>query len=202
MENNFAPAVIKNIRIKEHKIEFSENSRGLPVARHFRMMSSGKNKGLYKYVEGIYFQNEEKRAAWVAKKVDNIKGWIKIEEDQKAAKKAARADMKHDFEVGQVYYDSWGYDQTNIDFYKIVEVKEKSVVIQEIAGEYVEGTAGHDSMNVKPSTKGDGSGKKEVKIIQCGISSNGKPFYYIKSRHGWISKYDAGEKGVYSSWGH
>lgn len=34
--------------------------------------------------------------------------------------------------VGDIYVCSWGYDQTNIDYYKVLEVKNKSVVIASI----------------------------------------------------------------------
>jgi hypothetical protein len=36
--------------------------------------------------------------------------------------------QKTDPEVGQILYSSWGYDQTNIDFYQIVRVSEKGSV--------------------------------------------------------------------------
>lgn len=35
--------------------------------------------------------------------------------------------------VGDIFVCSWGYDQTNIDYYKVLEVKNKSVVIAEVA---------------------------------------------------------------------
>ena len=34
--------------------------------------------------------------------------------------------------VGDIFVCSWGYDQTNIDYYKVLEVKNKSVVISAI----------------------------------------------------------------------
>jgi hypothetical protein len=43
--------------------------------------------------------------------------------------------------VGTIFYASWGYDQTNVDFYKVVEVSKsgKSVKIMECAADLVEG---------------------------------------------------------------
>lgn len=199
-----APAVIKAIRIKENKIEFSTNQKGFPVARYFRLMSSGKNKGQYKSIEGYYFQTEEKRKIWVEKKVAEIKSRISAEESYKNSKKEARANMKHSFEVGQIFYDSWGYDQTNIDFFKIIEVKEKSVVIQEIGASPVPGTYGHDSQNVSPNPDSV-FGKPMLKIIQVSVDHSGKAHYRFSGKHsfsGSLSPYHHGEKGVYSSWGH
>ena len=34
--------------------------------------------------------------------------------------------------VGDILYSSWGYYQTNIDFYKVVKVSEFSVLIQKL----------------------------------------------------------------------
>jgi len=42
--------------------------------------------------------------------------------------------------VGDILYSSWGYDQTNIEFFKVVKVSEFSVWIQEIGSKIVEVT--------------------------------------------------------------
>lgn len=38
------------------------------------------------------------------------------------------------FKVGDILYSSWGYDQTNIDFFQVVKATDKSVWIREIEG--------------------------------------------------------------------
>ena len=191
---------IRNIKIQEYKIDLSENSKGQPVARYSKLITVGKNKGQYKLYEGFYFTSEEKRQIWIREKISKIQANLAYETGRKEAKKAARENMKHDFKVGDIYYDSWGYDQTNIDFYEIIEVKAKSLVIQEIAGKAVKGTEGFDSVNVVP-VAGDFAGKPEVKMITFYIQADGTPKYFIKSRHGWISKYEKEDRGVNCSWG-
>ena len=42
--------------------------------------------------------------------------------------------------VGDTLYSSWGYDQTNIEFFKVVKVSDFSVWIQEIGTKIVEVT--------------------------------------------------------------
>ena len=43
---------------------------------------------------------------------------------------------KHNIKVGDIFYHSWGYDQTNIDFYQVVSVTAKTISIRRIvAGE-------------------------------------------------------------------
>lgn len=45
--------------------------------------------------------------------------------------------------VGDIVYTSWGYDQTNIDFYQVVKVTKASVKLQRIAAT-VESSTGYD----------------------------------------------------------
>lgn len=201
-ETTTTPAKISAIKLHGHKIEISTNVKGQPVARLFKYITVGKNKDTYKLIEGFYFRDEARREEWVKEKVAAINQRLNDKNERQSAKQAIRANMQHGFEVGQIYYDSWGYDQTNIDFYQIVEVKAKSVVIRSIGGEFVPGTQGMDCSNVRP-VKDSFSGEPMQKNIQFSINSNNQqPHYYIKSRHGWISLYEKGERGVYSSWYH
>ena len=38
-------------------------------------------------------------------------------------------------QVGDIYASSWGYDQTNVNFYQVLKVTPKTVTVQEIYGE-------------------------------------------------------------------
>jgi hypothetical protein len=42
--------------------------------------------------------------------------------------------------VGDILYSSWGYDQTNIEFFKVVKVSDFSVWIQELRSQITEVT--------------------------------------------------------------
>jgi hypothetical protein len=42
--------------------------------------------------------------------------------------------------VGDILYSSWGYDQTNIEFFKVVKTSEFSVWIQKVGSKVVEVT--------------------------------------------------------------
>jgi hypothetical protein len=47
-------------------------------------------------------------------------------------------------EKGTILYASWGYSMTLVDFYQVVEVKGKSLImVEEIGGEVVTGQAGY-----------------------------------------------------------
>lgn len=42
--------------------------------------------------------------------------------------------------IGDLYYDIWGYEQTNVDFYQVVALKgEHTAVIRQIVNDYLSG---------------------------------------------------------------
>jgi hypothetical protein len=42
------------------------------------------------------------------------------------------------FNIGDVLYSSWGYDQTNINFYQVIKVSEKTLTLRQIEGKVSE----------------------------------------------------------------
>jgi hypothetical protein len=52
--------------------------------------------------------------------------------------------------IGEIFRRSWGYDQTNVDYFQVVELKAKTVVVREIDSTLVEGSAGAMCGNVVP----------------------------------------------------
>lgn len=53
-----------------------------------------------------------------------------------------RKEYKHDLEIGDILYASWGYDQTNVNFFQVTAKTEKTVTFGEIAQSIVEGSGG------------------------------------------------------------
>jgi hypothetical protein len=41
------------------------------------------------------------------------------------------------YKVGDVVMNTWGYEQTNVEFYQVLEVKNKSLVVREICADVV-----------------------------------------------------------------
>ncbi|MCL2310945.1 MAG: hypothetical protein FWC41_00440 [Firmicutes bacterium] len=90
-----------------------------------------------------------------------IECWIEVEEDGKASprpprwwaeqnipktlfpnrnKQNAKNIVKniHGVEVGDIFYTSWGYDQTNVCFYQVVAVTSRMATIREIRSKVTE----------------------------------------------------------------
>jgi hypothetical protein len=49
------------------------------------------------------------------------------------------ADHHKKIAIGDIFYSSWGYDQTNVDFYKVVSKTAKKVIVREVKSERVGG---------------------------------------------------------------
>jgi hypothetical protein len=50
---------------------------------------------------------------------------------------AERKDAVNPYKVGDVFRSSWGYDQTNINYYQAIKVTTKTVTVREIAQERI-----------------------------------------------------------------
>jgi len=59
-----------------------------------------------------------------------VREWLADQRESAAAKARARAanNGPHSLRVGQVLYSSWGYDQTNIDWYEVTKILGKRYV--------------------------------------------------------------------------
>jgi hypothetical protein len=69
------------------------------------------------------FRTEEARETYV-------KQWVQDLVEREESKKKDRAERKsgHDLKVGDILNTSWGYDQTNVDYFQVVGLKSKTMV--------------------------------------------------------------------------
>jgi hypothetical protein len=176
-----------HLSIKEEPLIIAYCVRSKSKARFAKPLFNYRFRSIERMVE---FCNE-----WIERVEKNVNS----ENERKAKKKEAQKVMNHNFKVGMFIYNSWGYDQTNIDFYQVVECKEKSVILREIAKSIVAGSEGFMSAKVKP-IKDYFVGEPILKRINISVSYNGNISYYIKAKHGCFSEYANAESGVYSSW--
>lgn len=57
-------------------------------------------------------------------------------------RKEARLRFQNPYKVGDIMHHSWGYDQTNCDFYQVVGITGSSVDLRKIVSERVPGSEG------------------------------------------------------------
>lgn len=88
------------------------------------------------------FKGKAVKAAWrywfrsVGDRSKRIAGFFEADVEavnRKAEAVATRKAFRHDLEIGDVLVSSWGYDQTNIDYYQVVRRSAKCVWIRPIA---------------------------------------------------------------------
>ena len=93
----------------------------------------------YKPYANYCFSSEEKRDEYVSNQFAREAERNEAKEAEKTRKKA----FKTSFKVGDILYSSWGYDQTNIDFYQVTEVSKtgKTIKIRKIKSKTVETVA-------------------------------------------------------------
>lgn len=91
---------------------------------------------------GIAFQGKSNKPLWhyrftsEERRTEQVRATTETRREvlaRKAADKAAKAAFKHDLKVGDIFTSSWGYDQTNVDFYEVTEVPSgKSVKLRPV----------------------------------------------------------------------
>lgn len=127
------------------------------------------------------------------KYVNEFFAGLRSQQKRKAEKQAKKRAFQHTLKKGDILNTSWGYDQTNVEFYQVTQVKsKKSVVIKRIGAKRVEAT-GPDSemiMPVKGAFLDEPAMTKRV--------SEGNTIRIDKVRTAWVWS----GRPVYTSWGH
>ena len=96
--------------------------------------------------------------------------------DEKQAEKELKKNYRTSLKVGDIMHGSWGYDMTINEFYQITEIKNKTVVLQEIGT--LKKAMGHQDYDVKP--RADYFIGEPIKRILQVRFYDGKPYEYIK----------------------
>ena len=145
------------------------------AVRVYRRLKTGAEK-LEKYIsfpdtrEGA---SEARMVAYCGEILASEQKLAQYRAEQAAAKKAAQAAGVNPFKVGDVLYSSWGYEQTNVDFYQITRVSEKSVWYKKIqctlaAGEGLSPMAGYVTAVKDSFVDGAEEFCRPVKFNVCG----------------------------------
>jgi len=134
-------------------------------------------------------QNEEHQLRQAAAFFDKVRRFEAQRASDKAARKAAR-DNYMPFAIGDILDYTWGYEQTNVEFYQVTAVNGKTVTLTPISHE-THGDPGYSSMagNATPikdkfcgtpiNKRMQGLDGKTIVSFEFGIGYlwNGKPVY-------------------------
>jgi hypothetical protein len=144
------------------------------------------------------FRTGQQRNDYVAKWLADQKSWSDQKAKDKADKAAKRKAWVPDLKAGDILYGSWGYDQTNVEFVEVLEVKGKRALVQEVMHAQVDGYGyGGMAANVvpRPGEYMQGDAFKAVWKPML-MSSSGTSIKWHDYCH--LSKWDGRPK--YKSW--
>lgn len=147
------------------------------------------------------FKTEERMMAFVNEKINNIVANKTADKERKEKKKELTAQMtaSQHFVVGDIVVNTWGFDQTNVEFYQVVEVLNKKIRVREIYQEVEKGSEVSHGMACKVLPAKDvfnESGETLLLTLKMDVDgtcciSNPASYYYF---HKWSGK------SQYKSW--
>lgn len=117
------------------------------------------------------FKDAQERDEYVEKFFQGIKRRNEIKAERKSKQNGLKAEMAEKIKIGTILHGSWGYEQTNPEFYQVIARPTRfKAVIQPIKHETVPGTEDYNACMVRP-IKDAFVGSPETKLIQSnGIS--------------------------------
>jgi hypothetical protein len=84
----------------------------------------------------LKFRTEQARQEYINREAERRRLVV----GEKLKQQAERKNFEHNFVKGDILYSSWGYDQTNVDFYQVTDViSSKEIVIRAIGKRVVSG---------------------------------------------------------------
>ena len=174
------------------EVSIYDNSLGRPSAIGF----VGKSN---KPAMNFRFNTADERDAHVAKFIKTYTDRLEAHKDAIAKRRAERS-KPSTLKVGDILSTSWGYDQTNVNFYQVTDtIGNRTVIVREIAHKVDHSTTGCDFVVavkdkfLEPRGEWDKTGKPMkrlvsngwVKISDCQSANlwDGKPQY--ETALGW-----------------
>lgn len=173
-----------------------EEKAGRFLVRIIRQLRGGREKQ-EKYYSFRTLEAREDHISKALKQAGEMQAW---KAGQQAAKKTARAEFINPYKAGDVLYCSWGYDQTNVNFYQVLKTTARTVTFQEIGCESVGNPGGSDMSDMVHSRKEAflKNSKPETRAVQFYVGQDGKPRFYVSYDRKSLDL-DNGQKH-YKSW--
>jgi hypothetical protein len=110
------------------------------------------------------FKTKEHMDKYIDAYFDNIENRKKAREDRKVRTKDDAVQFLASLKPGVILHDSWGYDQTNVEFFEVISVDGCKVTVREIAHKDLESTSWCSCMT-EPQ-KGVYTGQPKTKIVR------------------------------------
>ena len=133
---------------------------------------------------------------YIIKQIENMKA----HQERKTAYKAERAgtpEMLSQVKEGMIFHASWGYDQTNNDFYQVVAVNGRMVTVREIASQQTGESVGNSMAANVVALKDHFLENKEPLTKKIQFGSGSQPSLKMAS-YSYATPWDG--RPCYESW--
>lgn len=175
--------------MREYQIVETDNGVSIVVTsknmRYPRVYRATDRAHADRYVEGCKEEDRIRAEKQKARRVEKSK---------------LRGGIVNPYKVGDIVYNSWGYDQTNIDYYQVVKASARSVTMRTISASLSESDGCAPMSGHVTPDRDHFTGQPFTKTLQIyGHYGNEDMTVYIPARHGSISKWAEGSK-QYCSW--
>ena len=144
-----------------------------------------------RYAEIEIFRGKQEAENYAKRVVDIYRERAQRKLEEQKRKEEERKNFVNPYKVGDILYSSWGYDQTNIDFYKVTAVTGQSIRIVQVADKVVESRTQDDMVVPTDNVIGQPMLKKVdakgyVKINSFTVASkwNGRPMRQTNAYYG------------------
>lgn len=155
------------------------------------------------------FQSEEKAETFIEAQRSFAQESAKHKAERKALKEKAKTQFKNPFKLGDIIHHSWGYDQTQCDYYQVVKTTKATVTLKPIMSEVVPGSEGFMCQNEVPVKDAfceahcalkrySGKVKEITKTVKGSCNDKGDMSYWIPTPFGYASLWNG--KPNYHSW--
>ena len=144
----------------------------------------------------FYYKNIEARDEALQVAIEGQSKHKVLIQERKQARKG-NPELLSKADPGAIFHWSWGYDQTNCDFYQVISRKGYMVTVREIGQSVVENsTYSHGMADQRLAIKDSFLENKKPFIKKVQFSSDGRP--YLSMDYGWCDLWNG--KPEYCSW--
>lgn len=104
------------------------------------------------------------------------------------------------FKIDDIIVNTWGWEQTNVDFYKVTEVLNKKIRVVKIGGKMVEGSMMPHGMScdVLPDPEKLVENRKGIELLSLKSDDKGRVWICDPERYYYFHKWDG--RPQYCSW--
>jgi hypothetical protein len=149
LENTIETVTIEKYTFTIYKRDSSNRFPNSPFAVMYEKATPKAKWSKTKMIEHFVFATVEACEEYVIRKHTNLFKNLKADRIRKEEKREAQKTIKATdfYKMGDIVSNSWGYEQTNVDFAQVVKITKKTIIVRPISQKVEEGSIGNSGMS-------------------------------------------------------